>query len=359
MINHCANHCRELYYFTEEEHHLVKLLAMYVEVFIKICIDWSRQTLARVLAPDHLSFGSQTRRNVFLHGHSTTVQGILERVFCSQGTQGRASHEGEQTFRALGKGGRKKHALRLRHFLKNHVYALCDNRCFASVHSAAFVGFVEDEQHTMLLAQCHEEVETCHVSFGIFQLGVGNHEIVEGILRQFTFYEDFLKDRFLGSFVHHLILFLVERHALCLILFVIFFVCGRPYLIGRTCRFLLNHMVKVDNRHTSIHHQWSCLLNAKRFTVAVHIAEQGISVGEEYWQITRQQSIANHGSSLSAFAYTRLVAYDYRLSTFLYIVNGQCNAIDLFGGQCLPQFLMAHVQSVCYISADIAPKRFV
>ena len=73
MINHCANHCRELYYFTEEEHYLVKLLAMYVEVFIKICIDRSRQTLARVLAPDHLSFGSQTRRNVFLHGHSTTV----------------------------------------------------------------------------------------------------------------------------------------------------------------------------------------------------------------------------------------------------------------------------------------------
>ena len=332
---------------------------MYVEVFIKICIDWSRQTLARVLAPDHLSFGSQTRRNVFLHGHTTTVQGILERVFCSQGTQGRASHEGEQTFRALGKSGRKKHALSLWRFFKNHVYALRDNRCFASVHSTAFVGFVEDEQHTMLLAQRHEEVETCHVSFGIFQLRVGNHEIVEGILWQFTFYEYFLKDRFLGSFVDHLILFLVERHALCLILFVIFFVCGRPYLVGRTCRFLLNHMVKVDNRHTCIHHQWPCLLNAKRFTVAVHIAEQGISVGEEYWQIARQQSIAYHGSSLSAFAYTRLVAYDYRLSTFLYIVNGQCNAIDLLGGQCFPQFLMAHVQSVCYISADIAPKRFV
>ena len=45
----------------EEEHHLVKLLTMYVEVFIKICIDRSRQALARVLAPDHLSFGSQTR----------------------------------------------------------------------------------------------------------------------------------------------------------------------------------------------------------------------------------------------------------------------------------------------------------
>lgn len=205
----------------------------------------------------------------------------------------------------------------------------------------------------------HEEVETCHVSFGIFQLGVGNHEIVEGILWQFNFYEYILKDRFLGSFVHHLILFLVECHALCLILFVIFFVCGRPYLVGRTCRFLLNHMVKVDNRHTSIHHQWSCLLNAKRFTVAVHIAEQGISVGEEYWQIARQQSIAYHGSSLSTFAYTRLVTYDYRLSTFLYIINGQCNTIDLLGGQCFPQFLMAHVQSVCYISADIAPKRFV
>ena len=126
-----------------------------------------------------------------------------------------------------------------------------------------------------------------------------------------------------------------------------------------TCRFLLNHMVKVDNRHTSIHHQWSCLLNAKCFTVAVHITEQGISVGEEYRQIARQQSIANHGSCLSTFAYTRLVAYDYLLSTFLYIINGQCNTIDLLGGQCFPQFLMAHVQSVCYISADIAPKRFV
>ena len=86
-----------------------------------------------------------------------------------------------------GKSGRKEYTLRLWRFFKNHVYALRDNRCFASVHSTAFVGFVEDEQHTMLLAQRHEEVETCHVSFGIFQLRVGYHEIVEGILWQFTF----------------------------------------------------------------------------------------------------------------------------------------------------------------------------
>ena len=118
----------------------------------------------------------------------------------------------------------------------------------SDIHAAALVGLVEDEQHTVTLAQQAKEVEACHVPPGVFQLGVGNHKIVEGICRHISLAEYFLKNGLLGCLVHHLILLLVECHALCFMFLAVFFIVRRPNVIGFSILVILfNDMVKVND----------------------------------------------------------------------------------------------------------------
>ena len=93
-------------------------------------------------------------------------------------------------------------------------------------------------------------------------------------------------------------------------------------------------MVKVNDGNFLIQYERSRVSEAKRLAIAVHIAEEGVPVGHEYRKITGEHSIADHRGSLAPFAYTRLVANDYRLASGFNIVHCECDTVDLLGCQC-------------------------